>query len=331
MFKNLKIRAKIILITTISALPILAVGYYSITTVQRITQPLAVVSGDVDDITKKTELNDLAQKIKYYDEVLTQSARNYAFTEDTKWKERYDTNVIELDAVIVSAMEKGDSRDLEFFNEIKESNDALVVMEFESIALVDSGSADEAIIILESDEYWAQKAIYSEGLRNYVERRATEQGLSLQSTTGNISSTVSEVDSTTVSYTQVSIVVIAVSFVFAATLGVLISYLLTRPIVALEKGAKEITAGDLTKRVEVDTDDEIGELSKSFNEMAAKVQASTQSLEEKIQERTGELQKLNRYFVGRELKMVELKKEIATLQSAQLSKRKANGKNDLRS
>lgn len=49
----------------------------------------------------------------------------------------------------------------EFFSSVDRANLALVDMEREAIELVNDGRAEEAIKILESDEYWDQK----EGLR----------------------------------------------------------------------------------------------------------------------------------------------------------------------
>ena len=40
------------------------------------------------------------QLMRYYEEVLTQSARNYAFTQDKKWEQRYITIEPESDKII---------------------------------------------------------------------------------------------------------------------------------------------------------------------------------------------------------------------------------------
>ena len=40
-------------------------------------------------IQKASKQNTIAQLVRYDDEVLTQSARNYAFTSNKKWKDRY--------------------------------------------------------------------------------------------------------------------------------------------------------------------------------------------------------------------------------------------------
>lgn len=52
-------------------------------------------------------------------------------------------------------------------------------------------------------------------------------------------------------------------------LGVLISRLLTAPLARLTRAAQAIAGGDLTQRVAVEGSDEIGALSRAFNEMSA--------------------------------------------------------------
>jgi hypothetical protein len=43
----------------------------------------------IRDLETAARLRELALLIDYYDEVLTQSARNYTFTKDKKWERRY--------------------------------------------------------------------------------------------------------------------------------------------------------------------------------------------------------------------------------------------------
>jgi len=52
-------------------------------------------------------------------------------------------------------------------------------------------------------------------------------------------------------------------------LGILLSRLLTAPLVRLTHAAQAVAAGDLSQRVEIRSRDETGELGRAFNEMAA--------------------------------------------------------------
>ena len=62
--------------------------------------------------------------------------------------------------------------------------------------------------------------------------------------------------------------------------ALLISRRIARPIAALTRGAEQIRDGDLAAWVAVDSDDEIGQLGSSFNEMAARLRESIAALEE---------------------------------------------------
>ncbi|HSW97953.1 MAG TPA: HAMP domain-containing protein, partial [Candidatus Saccharimonadales bacterium] len=100
--------------------------------------------------------------------------------------------------------------------------------------------------------------------------------------------------------------------------GLLILFILRliKPIEKLTETVKQITAGELSKRVTVASKDEIGELGTAFNRMSDKLEESYRGLEQKIQEKTAalrtqidEMESMNKLMVGRELKMAELKKE----------------------
>lgn len=73
-------------------------------------------------------------------------------------------------------------------------------------------------------------------------------------------------------------------------LTVSISYSITGPIRVLSEGTKIITEGDLGYRINVQDTTEVGTLAKLFNIMAGKLQQSYQNLEQKVMDRTSELQ-----------------------------------------
>jgi HAMP domain-containing protein len=135
--------------------------------------------------------------------------------------------------------------------------------------------------------------------------------------------------------------------IFIFIISIYFSQLIVSPIKKLHKGIKIVTKGDLDYRVDIQTNDEIAELGEAFNQMAEelkkyhsaseesnavlkiKVKARTKELEElakslegKVKERTkelekklSELEKFHKLTVGRELKMIDLKKELAKLKS----------------
>lgn len=89
----------------------------------------------------------------------------------------------------------------------------------------------------------------------------------------------------------------SLSVVLVGLLGYTAARRVTTPLKKLTLGAREISAGNFSRRVEVFGRDEIGELATSFNEMAGSLEERSRelielnrSLEIKVQERTQELE-----------------------------------------
>jgi signal transduction histidine kinase len=81
-----------------------------------------------------------------------------------------------------------------------------------------------------------------------------------------------------------------VAFLFLAiSTSVMLARRLVRPIESIQEAAAKIGSGELNQRIEIPTKDELGALAEEFNRMAARLQESYSSLEQKVQERTEEL------------------------------------------
>ncbi len=77
----------------------------------------------------------------------------------------------------------------------------------------------------------------------------------------------------------------ATVLVFSNTLGAI-----TKPVSVLNEGAMQLATGNLNQRVHVDSEDELGQLASTLNSMAMELQASYESLEERVLERTRALE-----------------------------------------
>jgi len=76
------------------------------------------------------------------------------------------------------------------------------------------------------------------------------------------------------------LLLLTVLVLFATTwLALFLSKLVTRPVVALAEATQEISRGRLDYRVEIRAADEIGDLVRSFNRMAADLEASQRQIE----------------------------------------------------
>ena len=78
---------------------------------------------------------------------------------------------------------------------------------------------------------------------------------------------------------------------FVASLGV--GQIITRPLKRLTETVEQIAAGNLSSRAKVETGDESGTLARSFNAMADQLTDTLQGLEDRIAERTQELETLS--------------------------------------
>lgn len=78
-------------------------------------------------------------------------------------------------------------------------------------------------------------------------------------------------------------------FVTAWMVGTYISKKISAPIVKLKDAAVRIGNGELAVRTEIKTEDEIETLASEFNHMAERLQASHATLEQKVRDRTKEL------------------------------------------
>jgi len=111
-------------------------------------------------------------------------------------------------------------------------------------------------------------------------------------------------------------------------LSIFLSRRITKPINKLIKGTEEIGKGNMETRINVKTNDEMETLANAFNQTTEDLKKSREELEkynrelgrrvkertEELQARVDELEKFHRLTVGRELKMVELKKRIKELE-----------------
>ncbi len=68
------------------------------------------------------------------------------------------------------------------------------------------------------------------------------------------------------------------------------SQFIAKPLQSLTSAAEQITAGDLNIRTSITTQDEIGTLADSFNRMTSQLQETLASLEQRVAERTADLE-----------------------------------------
>jgi GAF domain-containing protein/HAMP domain-containing protein len=84
--------------------------------------------------------------------------------------------------------------------------------------------------------------------------------------------------------------VIGVALVLSVLLGWYMARIVVQPVRSLQEGTAIIGGGDLAHRIDIRTRDEIGALASAFNAMAAQLQDTIDTLEQRVAERTRGLQ-----------------------------------------
>ncbi|RJP59185.1 MAG: HAMP domain-containing protein [Candidatus Auribacter fodinae] len=92
-------------------------------------------------------------------------------------------------------------------------------------------------------------------------------------------------------FKQVLLGILLITALCTFCFAMMLSRQFTRPIKNLRNGASIISNGDLSHRIEVVSNDEIGDLTRDFNSMTAQLEELYQNLEQKVKERTERLQK----------------------------------------
>ncbi len=102
-------------------------------------------------------------------------------------------------------------------------------------------------------------------------------------------------------------VIILAVFFTVLVISFLISRSISRPIRKIAEVSQEIAGGNLDKKVEIDSEDEVGRLGVAFNAMTSKLKESYMGLEEKVKKRTAELEKKKNEAVKQKLEMAEMR------------------------
>ncbi len=214
-----------------------------------------------------SNLNNFAIFMRYYDEVLTQAARNYAFTSDEKWLNLYSESEPKLGDAIQNALDSAPDKEKPTFNKINQANILLVELERKAITLAQNGKASEAIDILESSEYWDTKQIYRDALVEYSEDKGLAFDQSVDVSTTKTDQSISRIRDLLLETQTLLYVGIPTLLAIAVILSYFISRSISKPIGALYNAAERVAKGDYNVKFQSQNKDEIDELGQKFQSM----------------------------------------------------------------
>lgn len=285
--KNLKIINKLLVIIIVVLIFLLGIGLFFFFELRNISHQFnKSIPAAINEVKKTSELNSVAQFIRYYDEVLTQSARNYAFTGDEKWLNRYNNNIPELDEKIKYAIVNGDESDKKLFEEIDVSNQALIKMEVASQNAVKNGDEAQAITILESTDYANQKAIYAGALEKFVESRGAKYDEAIQASTTALNQTTAQTEKLIMTSEIIGLILLLIAIAMTIFFSHSIAEAIVRPIAKLKAVTSTVSQGNLDAKIEIDAKDEIGDLARNFNSMISAIKESRSNIDLKVEEQT---------------------------------------------
>ncbi|MCV0398417.1 MAG: HAMP domain-containing histidine kinase [Nitrosarchaeum sp.] len=207
-----------------------------------------------------------ASKILYYDEVLTQSVRNYAFTGDVAWKNRY----VEFESLLNNTLESrliSDPMDEVYFSKIANSNKHLIRMEKEVIALVDNGELKQAISVLENEEYISHKKEYAQALAEYSNAHDVNLGMTSDSLSEKTTGSLQQLRSFSAEGAIVFQISLAILVLLSIVLGYVLASSIALPFTKLQKKIKQIAKGNFDVMLKPEGPDEIRDMIIEFNNM----------------------------------------------------------------
>jgi len=263
------------------------VGHVSLFQLSQISRPLSKdIPGSLESMSEMAYLESLAQAIRYYDEVSTQAVRNYAFTRDKKWEQRYKDARSEFHSMVAEAIDKGPETDRGLLSSVNETHLALAEMENTSIGFINNGMAEQAVNILEGSRYWDHKRIQEHNLDDYAHRREAERDEALADSNRTVSMVMKRTQNITEYSRRLVSIFAIVALVLALGAGFVIARSIYIPLQKLKAAAAETGKGNLDTQIEIESTDEIGRVAASFKKMIDDLKRTTTSIDNLTREIT---------------------------------------------
>jgi len=275
----MKISLKIGITLVAFLLLVAAMGYISLFQLNKIAEPLTKdIPESITKLVEASRLGGQAELFRSYNEILSQSAENYALTQDKTWEERYKQLEPELDQQIKAAIEDSNEKTKESILAIDEANRAIAEIEFRSIDLVNDGKQEDAISLLQSDKYLEQESNYEQRLREYEVLSGSEYIKALAASTEVLTSTITDAQKLVKDSTQLFSFYVLIYIIIAAGLGFFLFRSVAKPVKSLRNATEKIASGHWDVKIDSKGNDEIHDLARSFKSMVETVKKSEELL-----------------------------------------------------
>ncbi len=308
---RLSLQSKILFGYVCIVIVFFATGLYVLYSYAEIRQTVKEIDTQSKKLRKIATLEALNRK-------LVDVTVSFASSGDLKWDVVYTDTKLSYEQQIADITNLFDDKEKKIFHEFLQEGISLRNMEMDIFSTTRKGKTQgsEMVYANEHDQHVIRSA---QILQNLMVDGNKQVLYKFRETDAYIHRVILAICS-------IFILVICMTLLFAYTISVFIS----RPIQELSQLVNQYALGKFDTRVTVKSQDEIGTLGESFNEMAGKLQMLYLDLEGKVRERTRVLEEkskefekrsneyadMNKLMIGRELKMVELKKEIEQLKKS---------------
>ncbi|PCI28758.1 hypothetical protein COB52_03245 [Candidatus Kaiserbacteria bacterium] len=340
MLKNLKIRGKLLIGFLVPVLVLGFFGGYVVISENEIGRNTTMI-GEIfeEELVQDTIpqlVSSLQMKVAIF-ETLTE-VNDYILTGESDDKEEFEAarerfeEIEDVYAAVVAAGEKSDERDREqeFILEREMLEDEMDTSIDELVVLFESGASRAEILDKKEElEVNADKVVVLlDRIIKLEVDEVTEEEEELTLLIQNVQKNIKTVE-------VIFVVILIMGILASLFVALSIANIVAKSIQKVRNVAVEVAKGNMDAEVDTSGKDEIAELAqavekmrlsliKSFNILEEKVQERTTELEnakkllsgkvtegeEKLKKRVEELEDMNRLMVGREIKMVELKEEI---------------------
>ncbi|MGI0023138.1 MAG: PAS domain S-box protein, partial [Nitrososphaeraceae archaeon] len=261
------------------SLLIASIGYISLFQLNKIAEPLTKdIPESITGLVEASRLGGQAELLRSYSEILSQSAQNYALTQDKTWEERYKQLQPELAQQIKAAIDDSNEKTRESLLGVDQANRAIAEMEFSSIELVNAGKQEDAVSLLQSDKYFEQKSNYEQHLREYETVSGSEYIKALAASTEVLTSTMTDAEKLVKDSTQLFSLYVLIYIIIAAGLGFFLFRSVAKPVKSLRNATEKIASGQWDVKIDSQGNDEIHDLARSFKSMIDAVKKSAELL-----------------------------------------------------
>lgn len=110
---------------------------------------------------------------------------------------------------------------------------------------------------------------------------------------------------------QISLFIIIVVVIIAVLLGIILWRIVLKPLSSLTGGMQKVSSGDISQKVDIQTEDEIGLLASTFNTMTDELTIARQRMEEWTETLEEEVKKQTRVIKQTQNKLIEAEKMAA--------------------